>query len=94
MVREEDYIQQLADYIKKNLVKGYTLDSLRIALESQEYSRSAIERSIELANEQLAKLAPPMKEKPRIKYEIVGNNEIEKSEKEKSKKGFLGKLFE
>ncbi len=97
MVREEDYIQQLADYIKKNLVKGYTLDSLRIALESQDYSRSAIERAAQLANEQLAKQAPPMKEKPRIKYKIVSDKkieQIEKSEKEKSKKGFLGKLFE
>ena len=74
----EHYIQQLADYIKKNLAKGYTLDSLRFALESQDYSRSAIEKAIQLANEQLAKEAPPMKEKPIIKYELVGEEKLEK----------------
>jgi len=68
MIRE-NYIQQLAEYIKKNLAKGYTLDSLKIALEAQEYSKESIERAIKLANEQLASSAPVMKEKPIIKFE-------------------------
>ena len=69
--RTTDYIQQLANYIKKNLAKGYTLDSLRFALQSQDYSRSSIERAIKLANAQLAKTAPVMKEKPVIKFERI-----------------------
>ena len=68
---EESYIQQLADYIKRNLAKGYTVDSLRIALENQEYSRVSIDNAINLANEQLAAEAPRMQEKPVIKYEVV-----------------------
>ncbi len=68
---KENYIQQLAEYIKKNLVKGYTLESLKIALENQDYSKLSIERAIKLAHEQLAAEAPKMKEKPVIKYEIV-----------------------
>lgn len=68
---KENYIQQLANYLKKNLTKGYTIDSLKIALEMQEYSKESIERAIKLANEQLASKAPPMKEKPVIKYEVV-----------------------
>ena len=69
MIRE-NYIQQLADYIKKNLAKGYTLDSLKIALEAQEYSKESIERAVKLANEQLASKVPTMQEKPVIKYEL------------------------
>ena len=88
---EESYIQQLASYIKKNLAKGYTLDSLKIALEQQDYSRAAIERAIKLANEQLASSAPIMVEKPVIKYEIVPVSEIIK--KEKPKKKFPKKFF-
>ena len=87
MLRETDYIQQLANYIKRNLAKGYTIDSLRTALEQQDYSRSAIDRAIKLANEQLAKTAPIMQEKPRIKYEIV-------DKPEPKKKSFLRRLFE
>lgn len=89
-MQEENYIQQLANYIKKNLVKGYTIDSLKIALEKQEYSRISIEKAIKLANEQLAASAPIMKEKPLIKYEIVG----EEVEKETEKKGFWQKIKE
>jgi hypothetical protein len=104
MKKPESYIQQLANYIKKNLAKGYTLDSLKIALENQEYSRSAIDKAISLVNEQLALQAPVMKEKPNIKYEVI-KNEFEETKKEKkqktkiiksekNKKSFLKKLFE
>ncbi len=87
---QENYIQQLANYIKKNLAKGYTLDSLRIALENQDYSRISIERAIKLANEQLASSAPIMKEKPRITYKIIP--ELEESAK--TKKSFWKKLLD
>jgi hypothetical protein len=76
---EEGYIQQLADYIKKNIAKGYTIESLRTALENQEYSRVSIDNAIVLANKQLAAAAPKMQEKPRIKYEIMPEVEEKKS---------------
>ena len=76
--RAEDYIQQLANYIKKNLTKGYTPDSLRISIEAQGYSRSAFERALKLANEQLAAQAPIMKEKPIIKIETEPPMQIDK----------------
>ena len=86
---EDSYIQQLANYIKRNLAKGYTLDSLKISLEQQEYSRSAIDKAIQIANEQLAKQAPMLKEKPKIKYEI-----FDKIEQPILKKSFLDKIKE
>tara|TARA_Y100000310_G_scaffold279728_1_gene299033 strand:+ start:52 stop:312 length:261 start_codon:yes stop_codon:yes gene_type:complete len=85
MKSEDSYIQQLAGYIRRNLTKGYTIDSLRYALESQDYSRISVDRAIKLANEQLAKTAPVMKEKPRIKYNVV--------DKLPEKKSFFKKLF-
>ncbi len=71
MLRKTDYIQQLVNYIKKNLAKGYTLESLKWALINQGYTRSAVERAIKVANQQLAESAPKMKEKPIIKYEVI-----------------------
>ena len=58
--RKTDYIQQLADYIKKNLSKGYTQDALKWALINQGHSRTEVERAIALSNEQLALQAPKM----------------------------------
>ena len=67
----EDYKSKLVNYFKKNLIKGYTPDSLRFALMSQGYSRTAVETALEQANVELAKKAPVLKEKPKIRYEII-----------------------
>ena len=90
MYKPKNYIQQLADYIKKNLSKGYTLDSLRFSLMNQGYSRISVEKAVELANKQLAATAPVMKEKPQITYKIIP--EIEKP-KESVKKPFWKRIF-
>ena len=70
MTREvEGYIRQLANYIKKNVSKGYTSESLRWALVNQGYSRLEVSRAIELANKELALEAPKFIEKPIIKVD-------------------------
>ena len=68
---ETDYKRKLINYIKKNLKKGYTEDSLRWALVNQGYSRTAVEDAIQRAHKELAEKAPILKEKPKIKYEII-----------------------
>jgi len=68
---ENDYKRKLINYLKKNLRKGYTEDSLRWALVNQGYSRTAVEDAIQKAHQELAAKAPILKEKPKIKYEIV-----------------------
>lgn len=77
---EESYIKHLVDYVRKNLSKGYTLDSLRIALENQDYSKISIERAIKIVNEEMARKAPKVKEKPIIRYQVFEENfsDIEK----------------
>ncbi len=67
----ENFKRKLINYFKKNLSKGYTPDSLRFALMSQGYSRTAVDSALEIANKELAEKAPVLKEKPIIKYEII-----------------------
>ena len=65
---------KIVEYFKKNLKKGYPLDSLRLALISQGYSKTLINSAIQEVNKQLAKEIPKFKEKPKITYEIINEN--------------------
>jgi SOS response regulatory protein OraA/RecX len=87
--------QQLADYIKKNLSKGYTQDSLRFALLKQGYSRTTVEKAMEIANKQMAENAPRMVEKPVVKYEIIDDDEMAAkiAAQDSTNKGFFKRLF-
>lgn len=64
------FIEQIADHIKKNLKKGYTIDALRFSLINQGYTRISIEKAFELANKKLAEELPLIKEKPEIIYKV------------------------
>jgi hypothetical protein len=71
----ENYRRKIVEYFRKNLKKGYTLESLRWALIGQGYPRASVDRAIEELNKELAKKAPVLKEKPIIKYEIIDEND-------------------
>jgi len=73
-MNEINYRKKLVDYFKKNLAKGYTSESLKWALIRQGYSRAIILGAIEQVHKELAEKAPILKEKPRIKYEIIDEN--------------------
>ena len=62
---------KIVEYFKKNLKKGYTVDALKWALIHQGYSRSSVELAIGKLNKELAKKAPVLKEKPKIKYQVI-----------------------
>ena len=85
MEKPKSHIDQLAEYIKRNLKKGYTVDALRFSLMSQGYSRLSIENAFALAHEQLSKELQPIKEKPQIIYKI--------DEEEISREGFFKRLW-
>ncbi len=85
MYQPKDYTQQIAEYIRKNLAKGYTLDSLRFSLKTQGYSRISVENAIDIVNRQLAEKAPLLREKPQIIYKT--------DPREEEKKGFWQRLF-
>ncbi len=83
------YTGQLVDYIKKNLKKGYTKESLKWALVNQGHSKIEIEKAFKQAEDDLAREAPIMKTKPEIKYEAydASNNPIP------AKKSFWQRFF-
>lgn len=68
---EESYRIKLVDYLKKNLKKGYPIDTLRIALINQGYLRATIDEALKEAINEMAKEAPTIKEKPQIEHEVV-----------------------
>ena len=71
MYQPKDVTSQLADYIKKNLAKGYSQDTLRFSLMSQGYSRITVDNAIDRAHKELSVKLPLVKEKPQITYKIV-----------------------
>ena len=76
-VRGCEYKKKLVGYLKKNVKKGYTMESLKWALVTQGYSRSMVEEAIRQANQELAEEAPMLREKPEIKYEVVDEEPTE-----------------
>ena len=66
----ENVLDRLVRYIRKNLKKGYTKDSLRVALSAQGYSRYEVERALKRVDLELAKSAPLLKDRPKIRHEV------------------------
>jgi hypothetical protein len=83
---DKNYLQQLAEYLKKNLKKGYTKESLKWALVSQGHSKLEVEKAISLVDAELASEAPVLKTKPVISYEII-------EPQPEPKKSFWKRLF-
>lgn len=85
-------IRQVVDYIKINISKGYTPDSLKWALINQGYSRIIVSKAIEIAHKEIAEKAPRLVEKPTIVHKLIdetGETFIHAS----SKKPWWKKLF-
>lgn len=80
-------------YIKKNLRKGYTQDSLRWALINQGYPKFLVDECFNQAHKEMAQKAPELKEKPKIRYEVYDqqNRPIKVTPKKKS---FFAKMKE
>ncbi len=76
MIRKKDYFDDIVVYIKRNLKKGYTKESLKWALINQGYSKQTIEKAFGCADLELAQEAPELKTKPQITYEIIEPKEF------------------
>ena len=88
-MRKVDNGRKLVEYFKKNLAKGYTSDALKFALINQGYSRTIVERAIQQTTKELSEKAPILKEKPKITYEIIDENDKPIS----LKKSFWKRIF-
>jgi len=71
MFKKRNLMEDLISYVKRNLKKGYTRESLRWALLDQGYSKIEVERAIKRVDQEMAEQAPVLKTKPEIKYELV-----------------------
>jgi len=71
MKKDKNYMNDLVSYIKKNLKKGYTKESLKWALINQGNSKIEVEKALSRAEEEMASEAPVLQTKPEIKVEIV-----------------------
>jgi len=87
-MRSEEYKKKLMQYFKKNLAKGYTVESLKWALIKQGYPRVSVDITMAELHKELAKTAPVFKENPRIKYEVM-----DFPDSETTKKPFWKRIF-
>ena len=96
MAEKSTFMDELVSYIKKNLKKGYTRESLKWALIDQGYSRLEVERALKKSDLELASEAPILDTKPEIKYEMIpepGNNQKVRIKTEKHHSSFWRDLF-
>ena len=90
MEKDISYLAQITSYIKNNLKKGYTKDSLKWALISQGHSRLEVEKAVRQVDSELANRAPILKTKPEIKFELISDKI---NQEKSSKKSFWERLF-
>lgn len=88
-MRETEQRRIIVEYIKRNLKKGYTLEALKWALINQEYSKVLVDKALEQATKEMSEEAPILRERPKINYQIVdeNNNPVE------VKKPFWKRIF-
>ena len=79
--------EQLVEYIKKNLKKSYTPDTLKYSLLSQGYSRTSIDKALEQAKEQLKQ------ETPKITHTVHITQSISDDFKVKPEPSFFQKVI-
>jgi len=89
-MRSSEHKRKLTDYFLKNLKKGYPDESLKWALISQGYSRTAVDEALKEAHMELAAKAPILREKPVISYEVMDGNNNPVSAKKSWWKRFFG----
>lgn len=91
-MQESHRLRKIMDYLKKNLKKGYTEESLKWALINQGYTRILVEQAIRRVHEELAEEAPKIEEKPVIRH-VVFDEEDTPIEIPQKKKSWWGKLW-
>jgi len=90
--RELDRVQGIAEYVKKNIHKGYTIESLKWALINQGHSKVEIDKAISLATEQLEKESRKQQEQEQLRRQQF-TEIMHEAPAEEEKKGFFKKIF-
>ncbi len=69
--KDKNYLDEICEYIRKNIKKGYTMEALKWALVRQGYAKIEVEKAIKKVELEMAKSAPILEVKPKISYEQV-----------------------
>jgi hypothetical protein len=89
-MRDENYKKRLVEYFKKNLIKGYSADTLKWALIKQGNSRSVVELASDEAQRDIAAETAKVAE-PKVEY--LHLEDIQQLEQGQPKKSFWKRLF-
>lgn len=92
MKKDADYLFNLVKYVKNNLSKGYSKDSLRWALVNQGHSKLEIEKAFKRAEEEMTRDNPSSTVKPKISYELVEAKDLAQNV-QPEKQSFWKRLF-
>jgi len=94
-LRDEDYIKETADYLKKNMDKGYSLESLKWALINQGKSRVVVDRAVDIINEEIKHQneIKALQSKPSQTQIIQTLDEGPELPEQPKKKGFFSRIF-
>lgn len=96
-VRDEDYIKEAVEYLKRNVAKGYSLEALKWALINQGKSRVLVEKAVEAVKKELQEQEEikALQSKP-VQAEVVkiikAEEQTQETEQPK-KKNFLARIF-
>lgn len=89
MRKEETYIDNTVNYIKKNLQKGYNKESLKWALMNQGKARTEVDKAFRQAESELAQDA----QRARQQQASMAPPPMITPVEEEPKRGFLSRLF-
>jgi hypothetical protein len=84
MVKEDESVKAIVEYLEKNLSKGYKLEQLRWALVNQKHSKIEVEKAIKIIE---ARRPKPKEEAPK-QVEVITEEPVVIE-----KKGFWKKIF-
>ncbi len=87
MMRRRGVVDELTDYLKKNIQKGYSRESLHWALVNQGYSRLEVAKALESLDRELPKETQNLGTKPHIEHRIISNGV------ESQRKSFWSRFF-
>lgn len=87
MARTGDRVDQIVEYLKKNVSKGYKPQDLKWALISQGYSKIEVDKAIKVFEEWQALQRPKIVEAPKVEVIEEPKPIVEE------KKGFWKKIF-
>ncbi len=71
MNKQKGIVDDISEYVKKNLKKGYKKDSLKWALINQGHSKFEIEKAMQKAQAEIDAESRSTESKPKIEYKIT-----------------------